>query len=187
MRGCRLDCHIRGCHGGTITMSLSYAPTRQFSAAIVILREAFRVYSHISRERPGSWCGWTVIELSSTLRVCPALVCPGAYPVKLLPLELHPHNRARPQATVHRRGAGSSPPWVGQGIAASPGRFIAAPPTQGRGVPLDQPGRGGNCKSRRGRIRRVVACTPHLTGWPLFPAYIYPSLCKLRSESKPPG
>ena len=40
-------------------MSLSYAPTRQFSAAIVILREAFRVYSHISRERPGNWsrCG----------------------------------------------------------------------------------------------------------------------------------
>ena len=103
MRGCCLDCHIRGCHGGTITMSLSYAPTRQFSAAIVNLSEVMR-YAQFIRALPGLWCGWTVIELSSTLRVCPALVCPGAYPVKLLPLELHPHNRARPQSTVHRRG-----------------------------------------------------------------------------------
>lgn len=33
-------------------------------------------------------CRQTVIELSSTLRRCPPLVCPGAYPVKHLPLVL---------------------------------------------------------------------------------------------------
>lgn len=35
-------------------MRLSYAPTRQFSAALVILCEELR-YAHISRELPGNW------------------------------------------------------------------------------------------------------------------------------------
>lgn len=60
-------------------------------------RSGLPTSSDFSAFRPVStenWCGRAVIELPSTLRVCPALVYPGAYPVKLLPLELHPHNRA---------------------------------------------------------------------------------------------
>lgn len=37
-------------------MSLSYAPTRQFSAAIVNLSEDLR-YAQFIRERPGNWYG----------------------------------------------------------------------------------------------------------------------------------